>query len=127
MDKKIVILASIFGLLAVALGAFGAHGLKKVIDSNALITWEKAVQYQFYHVFALLFLSVVSKHNPSLISLSALFFVLGICLFSGSLYVLATKNLHQISTRFIGPITPIGGLLFILGWATLFLAAFKNK
>ena len=128
MNKRIIITASLFGILAVILGAFGAHGLRGKIDANELQTWETAVQYHFYHVLALLFLSTFSRFKCRLINLSYWSFCLGIILFSGSLYVLAAKDILGITqTSFIGPVTPIGGLFFIIGWTTLLLAAIRNK
>ena len=128
MNKRIIITASIFGMLAVILGAFGAHGLKSLINTTELATWQTAVQYHFYHVFALLFLSTFSRVKTRLINLSYWSFTIGIFLFSGSLYILAAKSILGISqTSFIGPVTPLGGLFFILGWAFLLLAAIRNK
>jgi len=127
MNKRIILTAALFGALAVGFGAFGAHTLKKLIDEASLAIWQKAVEYQFYHVFALLYLSTFARYKHKLINLSAIFFSVGIVFFSGSLYVLAVKDIFNITTTFIGPITPIGGLCFILGWICLFLAALKDK
>jgi uncharacterized membrane protein YgdD (TMEM256/DUF423 family) len=126
MNKRILITASLLGAIAVILGAFGAHGLKKSIDAADLEIWAKGVEYQFYHVFALLFLSR-SESGNKLLKLSFGFFTSGIILFSGSLYLLATRSLLNAGfTDYIGPVTPIGGLLLILGWLFLFLAALKK-
>lgn len=127
MNKRIILTAAFFGALAVILGAFGAHGLKNLISSSSLEIWQKGVEYQFYHTFALLYLSTFARYKNKLIGLSFIFFTLGIFLFSGSLYVLAIKDIYHLSVQFIGPITPIGGLCFILGWICLFLAALKDK
>lgn len=128
MNKRIIITASLFGILAVILGAFGAHGLKGRIDAGELKTWETAVDYHFYHTLALLFLSTFSRFKCRLINISYWSFTLGILLFSGSLYILAAKDILNITqTSFIGPITPVGGLFFIIGWTTLLLATIKNK
>lgn len=128
MNKRILVTASLLGALAVILGAFGAHGLKTIIDTANLEIWAKGVEYQFYHVFALLFLSLFKTGNPKLTKLSYGFFTFGIILFSGSLYLLATRSvLHLGFVNYIGPVTPVGGFLFILGWITLFLAALKVK
>lgn len=128
MNKRIIIIASVFGMLAVILGAFGAHALKSLLVPADLQVWKTAVEYQFYHTLALLFLSTFSRSRSRLINLASWFFTLGIILFSGSLYLLATKdllNMNQFS--FIGPLTPIGGLFFILGWISLLIATLKNK
>lgn len=127
MNKRILITASLLGAIAVILGAFGAHGLKKSIDTADLEVWSKGVEYQFYHVFALLFLSLFENGNK-LLKLSYGFFTFGILLFSGSLYLLATRSLLNAGfIDYIGPVTPIGGLLLILGWLFLFFAALKNS
>ncbi|RZL45277.1 MAG: DUF423 domain-containing protein [Pedobacter sp.] len=128
MNKRIILTAAFFGALAVVLGAFGAHSLKNLVDAYALDIWHKGVEYQFYHTFALLYLSTFARYKNKLIGFAFLFFTLGIILFSGSLYVLALKDVLNITnTKIIGPITPIGGLFFILGWISLFLAAVKDK
>lgn len=128
MNKRIIIFASLFGILAVILGAFGAHGLKKLISADELATWQTAVQYQFYHTLALLFLATFSRFKSRAINAAAWFFTFGIILFSGSLYILSAKSILNIeNVSWIGPVTPIGGLLFILGWISLLVATVKNK
>ena len=128
MNRQIIITASLLGMLAVIAGAFGAHGLKTKIDPQDLEVWHTAVQYQFYHVFALLFLSVFSKPNSRSVKATYYLFTFGIVFFSGSLYLLSCRNLlGGEKLNFLGPITPIGGLLFILGWLMLALAAIRNK
>ena len=128
MNKRIILTAAFFGALAVAIGAFGAHGLKNLIDPSSLAIWQKGVEYQFYHTFALLYLSTFARYKNKLIGLSFMFFTSGILLFSGSLYLLALKDVYTGSiAQFIGPVTPIGGLCFIIGWVCLFLAAVKDK
>ena len=105
--------AALFCFLAVALGAFGAHWLKDLLQSNeTLDIWNKAVFYHFIHAVALIALSLnVSINRPA-----CYFLVAGIMIFSGSLYLLALTNV-----RWLGAITPIGGLCFLIGWAWLFL------
>ncbi|WP_410221284.1 DUF423 domain-containing protein [Pedobacter sp.] len=128
MNKKIILTASFFGALAVILGAFGAHGLKNILAPDQLSIWQKGVEYQFYHTFAILYLSTFARYKNKLISLSFLFFSLGIILFSGSLYLLAVKDVYQISfAKYVGPVTPIGGVFFVMGWIGLFLAALRDK
>lgn len=128
MNKRIILTAAFFGALAVALGAFGAHGLKQIVLPEALVTWQKGVEYQFYHTFALLYLSTFARYKHKLIYFAYLFFTFGILLFSGSLYILALKDTYHLSfARFAGPITPMGGLCFIAGWISLFLAALRDK
>jgi len=128
MNKRIILTASFFGVVAVLLGAFGAHGLKALIDNSSMEIWQKGVDYQFYHTFALLYLSTFARYRNTLINIAYFCFTFGIILFSGSLYLLATRSiLHLDFINLIGPLTPIGGLLFVLGWIMLFFAAFKDK
>lgn len=128
MNKRIILAASFFGALAVILGAFGAHSLKNTVDAYSLSIWQKGVEYQFYHTFALLYLSTFARYKNKLISLAFIFFSIGIFLFSGSLYLLALKNVYTAGIApVLGPITPVGGLCFIIGWVCLFLAALKDK
>ncbi len=128
MNKKIILIAALFGASAVILGAFGAHALKRIISVEQLLIWQKGVEYQFYHTFAILFLSTFARFKHKLIILSFVCFALGIVLFSGSLYVLALRDAYQLSiANYVGPITPIGGAFFISGWVCLFLAALKHK
>ena len=115
------------GALSVMLGAFAAHGLKNIAEEQTITIFNKGVQYQFYHVIALLFLSYF-KADVKAIRLSYYLFTMGIVFFSGSLYLLACADLLGITNfAYIGPITPLGGLLFIAGWASLAYAAYRNK
>lgn len=128
MNKRIILTAAIFGLIAVTLGAFGAHGLSGKISEQHLENWHTAVNYQFYHTLALLFLATFSRAKNTLINVAYFTFTLGILLFSGSLYLLSTRELTGITNiHILGPITPLGGLLLILGWASLFLATLKGR
>lgn len=128
MNKRIIIIASVFGMLAVILGAFGAHGLKKLVSIDQLDAWHTAVQYQFYHTFAMLFLATFSRFRSRAINAASWFFTAGILLFSGSLYLISAKDILNIdSLSLIGPLTPIGGVFFILGWVSLLVATIKNK
>lgn len=128
MNKRLILTAAFFGALAVILGAFGAHSLKQIISATQLEIWQKGVEYQFYHTIALLYLSTFARHKNKLIAWSFTAFTLGIVLFSGSLYILAVRDAYNFGfTSFVGAITPVGGLCFILGWVFLFLAALKDK
>jgi len=118
-------IAAFFGIIAVIFGAFGAHALKTQLSANALENWKTAVNYQFVHALALLLLATLPINR--LIRLSAWFFSLGIVCFSGSLYLLSIREILTINTAFVGPITPIGGLFFILGWLCIFFSAFKKN
>lgn len=128
MNRQIIITASILGVLGVIAGAFAAHGLKQLLPAQQLEIWHTAVQYQFYHVFALLFLANFKSFTDNRVRTAYYLFTLGIIFFSGSLYLLACRDL--LGWRWIiamGPVTPLGGLLFIAGWIAMGLAAFKNK
>jgi uncharacterized membrane protein YgdD (TMEM256/DUF423 family) len=128
MNRQIIITASLLGMLAVITGAFGAHGLKPLLNDMQLEVWHTAVQYQFYHVFALLFLSTFARANSRMAKAAYYLFTFGIVLFSGSLYLLACRDLIGWGwLSLMGPVTPIGGLLFILGWLMLTLTAIRNK
>ena len=128
MNKQIIITASVFGMLAVIAGAFGAHALKARLSVQDLQVWHTAVEYQFYHVFAMLFLAVLSQYRTKFITATYYLFTFGIVFFSGSLYLLSCRELIGVSWLVVmGPITPIGGLLFIVGWLMLALAAFRDK
>ncbi|WP_367866288.1 DUF423 domain-containing protein [Pedobacter sp. WC2423] len=128
MNRKIILTASFFGAVAVILGAFGAHSLKNVVAADQLAIWSKGVEYQFYHTFALLFLSTFARFRNKLVDFAYYSFTVGIIFFSGSLYLLATREVLQLSwVNIVGPITPLGGLLLITGWIFLFFAALKNR
>lgn len=121
MAKNLVTLASFFGFVAIILGAFGAHALKEVLTTEQLISFETGVRYQMYHTLFLLLISqlnVLTEKNKRTIGILT---TIGIFLFSGSIFLLATQNLSGINFKFLGPITPIGGLFLILSW---FLTAF---
>ena len=127
MNKKINATAAIMGLLAIILGAFGAHALKNVLTTEQLSTFETAVKYQMYHALFLLFLAL----NTSLTNQSkkVIFYVIvtGVVLFSGSIYMLATKSLTLINFKPLGVLTPIGGLFLIVGWALFFVKTMQNN
>lgn len=125
-----LLLSAFSGALSVALGAFGAHGLKKIVSPTMLATFQTGVQYQFIHSLVLLALAIllfvpVAKAVSSLLKLSANFMVVGIILFSGSLYTMTFMSVSGGFPAWLGPITPIGGLAFIMGWIFLLVAAFK--
>lgn len=127
MHKGFLKTASLLAALSVAMGAFAAHGLKDVISSRAVAIFETGVRYQFYHVFALFIVGIL-YHNFSskFIVMSGWMFLVGILLFSGSLYALtAVEGMVQPGYKWIFAVTPIGGLAFILGWIFLFLGLFK--
>ena len=121
---------AIFGGLAVALGAFGAHGLEQ-LTTDARIThgFETGASYQLYHAFAILITALVYERSPNqFIKWAGYFFIAGIVLFSGSLYLLTFLKIYERPLiRIIGPITPLGGLLLIGGWIFLLLGATRSR
>lgn len=124
MSTKIKIVA-VLGALAVAIGAFGAHGLKPHLTELQLETFKTGSLYHFIHLMPLLLFSLLAD-NSRVVQLSFYMFCIGILLFSGSLYILSTKHLYGGDMwNFVGPITPIGGLFFIVGW--LNLIRYKSK
>jgi len=127
MNKKILILASVFGLISVLLGAFAAHGLEKVIDRDAIDSFLVGVRYQMYHAILLLF--VGSTRYISQKTKRILFYLIlaGILLFSGSIYGLATTDLSGFDFSKIAFLTPLGGLLLIISWIVLLMSFLKLK
>ena len=124
-SKQILQLAGISGAIAVGLGAFGAHSLEALLIQNGrLDTFQTAVNYHFYHTLALFGIGILATIKPDWrgISFAAWSMVLGILIFSGSLYVLSLTGI-----TWLGAITPLGGLAFILGWSSLVYLSFKNK
>lgn len=127
-----LIVTAISGLLSVALGAFGAHGLKKLLSNEMLAVYQTGVQYQFIHTLVLLALVIFILIFPAkqgvvrLLKVSANLMLAGIVLFSGSLYAMAFMSAAgELPPAWLGPVTPMGGLAFILGWFFLAVAAFK--
>jgi uncharacterized membrane protein YgdD (TMEM256/DUF423 family) len=134
MHRKILMLGLFFSLLSVVLGAFGAHALKALVSQEKLQIFETGVRYQFMHAITLIALSVYGSQNEykreeqKVIGWSAHFFLIGIFLFSGSLYLLTLlSTTNYPMARFLGPITPLGGLCFILGWAFWIRAVYLDK
>lgn len=119
--------AVVFGLTAVILGAFAAHGLHDKLSPLLLDVWKTAVQYQFYHALVLLILGLLAPVNEGKwLSRAAYLFITGIILFSGSLYAIALLSLIRVNITYIGILTPIGGLFFIAGWIQLLIAPIKT-
>jgi len=127
MNKKVISTAAILGAIAIILGAFGAHALKKVLNADQLATFETGVKYQMYHALFLLFIgtSVLVSEKAK----KAIYYlvVTGVVFFSGSIYLLATNDLTSFDFKVIGFVTPIGGFLLIVAWFWLFFDFFKKK
>jgi uncharacterized membrane protein YgdD (TMEM256/DUF423 family) len=114
---------ALFGFLSVALGAFAAHGLKDILDAKYLEIFHTGVTYQFYHTLALgLVISIWEKSEKKLLKYAAFFFIIGIMIFSGSLYILALTQ-----KDWLGAITPLGGLSFLIGWFFLLIGFVREK
>lgn len=128
MHKSFLVWAALLGGLAVILGAFGAHKLKELVPMETVSTFQTGVTYQFYHVFALLAVGILYAHIPSpQLVWAGRFFLVGILLFSGSLYALTLlKATETVGLRGIGAITPLGGLFFIAGWVALLLGVLRK-
>lgn len=127
MSQKIMLTALILGVLAIILGAFGAHGLKKFLSIDQLNSFETGVRYQMYHALFLLFVAQTNYITDKQKLIVFLLTLLGILLFSGSIYLLATTSITNIKTKFLGPITPFGGLLLISSWFYLFYCIITKK
>ena len=121
--RPALVLGALFALLAVMAGAFGAHGLRGVIDERGLEVFQTAVTYQIYHSLALILVAIlpIAGLSRRLLGIAAGFFVAGILLFSGSLYLLVLTGL-----RWMGPVTPVGGMGFMVGWILVVMAGFRR-
>jgi len=132
LTKYFISIAAFLGAVTVALGAFGAHALKAVLSPAALTTYETAVRYQMYHVVALLFTGILlqkasSSKQQKLLNRAGLFFIDGIVLFSGSLYFIVAKPFLGIEgLTWVGAITPMGGLLWMVAWVLLGLSQLQS-
>ncbi len=129
MKTWLLMMSAALGTTGVILGAFGAHALKKVLPPEALASFEVGVRYQLLHAVALLGLAAISAQVASpWIARAGGFWSAGILLFSGSIYLLACRHALGVpGLKVLGPVTPIGGLLLILGWGALFAAAWKAR
>jgi len=127
MNKKLLIAGAILGISGIILGAFAAHGLEKLVDANAIKSFETGVRYQIYHAFFLLILGGTSfvslKRKKNIFYLV----IIGLVLFSGSIYGLATNQLSGFDFKSIAMITPIGGLSLIVAWMIMLIDILKTK
>lgn len=123
MSKIFLILAAANGFIAVAFGAFGAHGIKGKIPDNLYSAFETAVQYHFYHLLALFGVAMLMQRlgEKTLLQTSGWLFIAGIVLFSGSLYALALGG-----PRWLGPVTPLGGVALLAAWLLLFVTLLRS-
>ncbi|WP_347373335.1 DUF423 domain-containing protein [Aequorivita sp. Q41] len=126
-DKNILVTASFLMAITIAVGAFGAHGLKNMVAAAALHTFETGIRYQVYHCLAIFALGLTPSISIPIKKTIFWLFILGILFFSGSIYLLALNSILPFNTAKIGFITPIGGLLFIIGWLRLAYSLLKSK
>lgn len=126
MKSKIVTTATILGMIAIILGAFGAHALKKFLAVEQLATFETGIRYQMYHALFLLFIGLYDELTDAVKKTIYYLVLSGVILFSGSIYLLATNDLTAFDFKRIGFVTPIGGLLLIMAWGVL-LVTLLNK
>lgn len=128
MHKPFIKTAALLGALSIMLGAFAAHSLKQILSADNLQIFETAVRYQFYHVFALLAVGILYKEFCGKAMLWAgKLFIVGIILFSGSLYLLCYVKHIAMPLNWLGAITPFGGVAFIAGWVMIFYALVKRN
>lgn len=127
MNRKILVTGSIFGLLAVLLGAFGAHGLQKLVDGAAITSFTTGVRYQMYHALVLLFVGTTQSLSEKNKKALYYFFMIGVIVFSGSIYLLVIDAALGMDFSSIALSTPIGGLLLIIGWVLLLVGFLKSK
>ena len=123
MNNRWLSISAFFGFLGVAMGAFGAHGLKNTLTPDLLVIFETGSRYCLIHAVVLLAVSILHQIQPSsLTNKAGWFFSIGILIFSGTLWTLAITN-----TRWLGAITPVGGLCLLVGWSLLLWAGIKRK
>lgn len=127
MNKKLLITGSVLGIISIVLGAFASHGLEKLVTKDAIETFQVGVRYQMYHALLLLFVGNTSKISSKLKNWIFIFTLIGVVLFSGSIYGLSTNELTGFDFKSIGFITPIGGLLLICSWLIMLLGFLKLK
>lgn len=124
--KKLILTIGILGAVAVVLGAFGAHALVPGLSAESLASYKTGVLYHFIHVLAALLSTILFRITENrLFRTSAWLFIAGIVCFSGSIYLLSTRSITNLDIGWLGPVTPIGGVLFIAGWLLVAFGGFK--
>jgi len=129
MERFFFVMGAFLAGLGVAAGAFGAHGLEKIVSPERIDVWEKAVRYQMYHSLGLMLIAWAATtwwNQSSTLRIAGWFFILGIILFSGSLYFLVFNGELAINGISLGLLTPLGGVFFVLGWLGLVIAAWRG-
>jgi uncharacterized membrane protein YgdD (TMEM256/DUF423 family) len=123
--KKFLKIACLYGILGIVFGAFGAHAIKSKLPADQYANYKVGVEYLFFHIVPLLYLS--TKNLTQLRRLSGHFFTMGILFFTGSILLMDTQLIHHVDVHFLWPITPIGGLLMLFGWATMLWDAMSDS
>jgi uncharacterized membrane protein YgdD (TMEM256/DUF423 family) len=126
IDKSSLAWAAGFAAIAVIFGALGAHALKTHLEPSSLESFKTGVRYQMWHALALCFVALIPKDSLNLKWVKRLW-IIGVFLFSGSIFLLSTAPIFDINFSFLGPITPLGGLALISGWILLFIRSLQNK
>ena len=127
MKTFTLVFGAVYGLLSVVLGAFGAHALKKILSVERLTSFETGVRYQMYSALFLLIVGYILKFETPAEKWISILMIAGTFIFSFSIYLLAFNDVSSISFKFLGPITPLGGLMMIISWAMLIFYFLKNK
>ena len=127
MKSLTLIIGAVYGLLSVILGAFGAHAFKKILSPDRLESFETGVRYQMYAAFFLLIVGWILKYETKSENWISWMMIFGTLLFSFSIYFLSFNGYNGMNFKFLGPITPVGGLLMIVSWAMLIFYFVKNK
>ncbi|ASE62690.1 MULTISPECIES: DUF423 domain-containing protein [Chryseobacterium] len=127
MKTITLIFGAVYGMVSVILGAFGAHALKKILAVERLESFETGVRYQMYAAFFLLIIGCILKFETSAERWTSILMIAGTLLFSVSIYFLSMQDYLGVNLKFLGPITPLGGLMMILSWGMLILYFAKNK
>ena len=128
MRKNFLRIGSLLAFFAVILGAFGAHFLETKIGPDQLEVYDTAVQYHFIHALAIILISIlIHNRKTSFLSFGGWCFAIGVLFFSGSLYLLSLREWLDFEATWLGPITPLGGTFFIIGWAFLFFSTYQER
>ena len=127
MKTFTLVIGAVYGLLSVILGAFGAHALKKVLSADKLASFETGVKYQMYSALFLLIIGYILKFETPSEKWISILMIAGTFIFSVSIYLLSFSEVSSVNFKFLGPITPIGGLLMIISWAMLIFYFLKNR
>lgn len=127
MKQIVLVIGGIYGMLSIILGAFGAHAFKNLLTPDKLDSFEVGVRYQMYHAIVLLIIGLLLNLETSIEKWTVWNIIIGTFLFSVSIYLLAFAEYWKINLKFLGPVTPLGGLFMIAGWALLIISFVKTR